>query len=214
MSEDNSSVLSGAMGAILSTEDFVSLANKLAQWRLDPSIKLMESKKSKGRILGFVKGLRFSAQVAYLIRNILSPHSIDVNWGHLIDNNGISCSPECDIIIHQPGYIQKWNGSDRPIMDFKFINCKDALGIVSCKSLTRSVDKEYCKDFNKYKMKNIFLFVECCNEKSIDRLTKQAKEAGYKGFYYLYTIKNDQYIKTDENVYIKFIKKIKALPNT
>ncbi len=211
MSADNSSVLSGAMGKILSTEDFESLANKLAMWRLDPSIKLMESKKSKGRILGFVKGLRLSAQIAYLIRNILSAHSIDVNWGHLIDNNGQSCSPECDIIIHQPGYIQKWNGSDRPIMDFKFINCGDALGIVSCKSLTRSVDKEYCKDFKKYKMKNIFLFVECCNAKSVDRLKKQAKAAGYKGFYYLYTIEKDGYININGNVYINFIKAIQAL---
>ena len=214
MSADNSSVLSGAMGKILSTEDFESLANKLAKWRLDPSIKLMESKKSKGRILCFVKGLRLSAEIAYLIRNIISTGNIEVNWGHLIDDKGESCSPECDIILHQPGQIQRWNGSDRPIMDFKFIERKNALGIVSCKSLTRSIDKEYCKDFQKYKMKNIFLFVECCNAKSVDRLKKQAKAAGYKGFYYLYSIEKGGYINIDDNVYINFIKKIQALSNT
>jgi len=123
MSADKSSVLSGAMGKALSTEDFESLAYKLAKWRLDPSIKLMDSKKAKGRILDFVKGLRLSAQIAYLIRNILSADSLEVNWGHLIDNHGKSCSPECDIIIHRQGQIQKWNGSERPIMDFRFINC-------------------------------------------------------------------------------------------
>lgn len=214
MSSEKSGVLSGPMGKMLSIEDFQSLATKLAEWRSDPFIKLMDSNKSKGRILSFVKGLRLSAQIAYLIRNIISTGNIEVNWGHLVDDKGESCSPECDIILHQPGYIQRWNGSDRPIMDFKFIERKNVLGIVSCKSLTRSIDKEYCKDFQKYKMKNIFLFAECCNSKSVDRLQKQAKDAGYKNFFYLYTFDKNGYFHFDQNVYINFIKAIQALSTT
>ena len=99
-------------------------------------------------------------------------------------------------------------------MDFKFIKCKTAIGIVSCKSLTKSIDKEYCKDFKKYKMTNIFLFAECCNSKSVTRLKEQAKDAGYKGFYYLYTIKDERYLEFDENIYIKFIETMKALTDT
>lgn len=211
MSAGRSSVLSGAVGRPLSTEGFQGLAAELAGWRQDPSITLMDRKRSKGRILGFVKGLRLSARVAYLIRNILSAGDVEVNWGHLIDDRGKSCSPECDIIIHRRGHFQKWNGSEGPIMDFRFIECRNALGIVSCKSLTRSIDKEYCADFKKYRMRDIFLFAECCNPVSLDRLKRQAKEAGHKGFFYLYTLDKNGIIGTDENVYVKFIEAMQAL---
>ena len=213
MSAERSSVLSGSMGKMLSIEGFHSLARKLAEWRGDPSIALMDSKKSKGKILGFVKGLRLSAQIAYLIRNI-SSDGFEVNWGHLIDHKGQSCSPECDIIIHRGGQVQKWNGSEQPIMDFRFIKCENALGIVSCKSLTRSIDKEYCRGFQKYQMKDIFLFAECCKSVSVDRLKEQAKDAGYKGFFYLYTFDKDGYLTFDQNVYMDFIEAIQTLQNT
>ena len=211
MGAERSSILSGSMGKMLSIEKFQGLARTLAEWRKDPTLTLMDSKKSKGRILGFVKGLRLSAQIAYLIRNIMSSGNIEVNWGHLVDERGNSCSPECDIIIHQRGHIQKWNGSDSPIMDFRFIECKNALGIVSCKSLTRSINKEYCIDFQKYKMENIFLFAECCNSVSVDRLKEQTKDAGYKGFFYLYTFDKNGYLNFDQKVYLDFIETIQSL---
>lgn len=211
MTVNNSIDLSGHMSRLLNIEGFQSLVGQLVPWRLDPSVILMDRARDKGRVLGFVKGLRFSAKIAYLTRNILSTDNIEVSWGHLVDNKGKSCSPECDIIIHHPGHLRRWNGSEKPIMDFKFIDCRQALGIVSCKSLTRAIDKKYCETFKKYRLKNIFLFAECCNPKSVDRLTEQAKKAGYKGFYYLYTIDKDQKILTNEEVYMKFIKTIQAL---
>jgi hypothetical protein len=201
--------LDGKIERCLVTEDFVGLSEKLAKWRLDPIIRLMDTNRTKGRILGFIKGLRLSAQIAYLIRTIVSQENVEVNWGHLIDNEGNSCSPECDIIIHRQGHIQKWNGSKNPIMDFRFIKCKNALAVISCKSWTNSVDKKYCKDFLKYNLKNIFLFVECCNPNSIDRLKEQAIAAGYKGFFYLHTIDKRGVIKRDESVYLEFIQTIK-----
>ena len=73
-----------------------------------------------------------------------------VSWGHLVDDNGESCSPECDIIIHRPGYYHRWNGDESPIINFKFIECSEALAVISCKSQTNSVDKGYCKAFAKY----------------------------------------------------------------
>lgn len=198
----------GALEECLKIEKFVGLSSELATWRLNPMISLMEVNKAKGRILGFVKGLRFSARIAYLIRNIVSSEDVEVNWGHLIDNKGKSCSPECDIIIHRNGCIRKWNGEENHIMDFRFIKCEDALAVISCKSKTASIDKEYCEDFRKYELKNIFLFAECCLPKSIDRLKTQAISAGYKGFYYLYAIDKKGNIKCDEKQYLAFIKEM------
>ena len=66
------SVLQGAMGSLLCLEDFYALAEKLYSWRCNPVINTKESNKDKGRILGFVKGLRLSAEIAYIIRSILS----------------------------------------------------------------------------------------------------------------------------------------------
>lgn len=194
----------------LVTEDFVGLSEKLVKWRLDPIVRLMDTNRTKGRILGFVKGLRLSAQIAYLIRTIVSTENVEVNWGHLVDEDLNSCSPECDIIIHRQGHLQQWNGGSRnPIMDFRFIESKNALAIISCKSWTKSIDKEYCKDFRKYNLKNIFLFAEGCNPNSLDRLKKQAITAGYKNFFYLHTIDKNDMIIRDENVYLEFIQAMK-----
>lgn len=201
--------LRGGIGSCLETEEFWGLSEKLIRWRLNPDIRLMDTKRTKGRILGFVKGLRFSTQIAYLIRNIVSSEDVEVNWGHLIDENRNSCSPECDIIVHKKGHIQRWNGTEKPIMDFKFIESKNALAVISCKSQTKSIDKEYCKNFHKYNVKNILLFAECCRPKSIDRLKTQADDAGYKGFFHLYTLDKKDIIDRDDNVYLAFIQAIK-----
>lgn len=201
--------LRGGIGNCLETEEFWGLSEKLIRWRLNPDIRLMDTNRTKGRILGFVKGLRLSTQIVYLIRNIVSSEDVEVNWGHLIDENRNSCSPECDIIVHKKGHMQRWNGTENPIMDFRFIESKQTLAVISCKSQIRSVDKEYCKNFHKYNMKNIFLFAECCRPKAIDRLKTQADDAGYKGFFHLYTLDKKNIIDRDENVYLEFIQAIK-----
>lgn len=205
--------IKGVLDNLLYTEDFDGLTSKLSKWRTNPHIILMDSKKAKGRILGFVKGLRLSSQIAYLVRKILSTDPVDVNWGHLV-HNGSSCSPECDIIIHEPGFIQEWNGNGKPIMDFKFVECNKAIAIVSCKSYLRSIDKDYCKTMKKYGMKKIFLFAECCSEKSVQRLKKQAKEAGYSGLYYLFTLGKDSFVKKYESVHLQFVEDMKNLLKT
>ena len=199
----------GALEECLRIEKFLVLSSELASWRLDPIIREYDRRRAKGRILGFVKGLRFSARIAYLIRDIVSSEDVEVNWGHLVDDKGKACSPECDIIIHRKGYIKKWNGVNDHIMDFRFIKCKNAIAVISCKSYTTSIDKEYCKDFSKYNLKNIFLFSECCLPKSVDRLKAQAISAGYKGFYYLHAIdKKKGVINTDPDGYLEFIKEM------
>ena len=204
--------LEGRMATNLITEDFKGLSNKLWQWRSDTEIQLMDKKRQRGRVLGFVKGLRLSAEIAYLVRTIVSTENLQVSWGHLINERGSSCSPECDIIIHRSGYFQQWNGSSDPIMNFKFIEAKNAIAVISCKSFTADIDKKYCEDFHEYGLKNIFLVAECCRPGSVKRLKRQAKEAGYKGFYYLYTYKeNDFSFGQDENVYIEFFKDIKKV---
>ncbi len=212
MSKIHSSTLKGRMELRLKTEPFFGLMQELAQWRLDPRIRLMDSTKDKGRMLGFVKGLRLSARILYILRTIVSSKNLEVSWGHLVDDSGESCSPECDIIIHKPGHILEWNGTSNPIMHFKFIEAKNAVAVISCKSYAKSVDKNYCEDFKKYKLENIFLMAECCPIKSIENLKKNALESGYKGFYYLYTLDDDtEDIQWDENIYIDFIEAINAL---
>jgi hypothetical protein len=199
----------GQMEIRLRTEDFYGLAGTLMKWRLDPVIKLMNKKGGKGKILGFVQGLRLSAQLTYILRKIVSRYTLEVNWGHLVDENGSSCSPECDVIIHKPAVLQEWNGSNDPVMNFKFIKCSDTVAVISCKSFINSIDATYCRDFVKYNVTDIFLFTECCRAGSIQRLTRQAKSAGYKGFFYLYSTRGSQpFVGQDEHVYIEFIRAI------
>ncbi len=203
----------GIMEKGLLTEEFRALSGTLATWRTNPELSLMDKKRDKGRVLQFVKGLRFSARIAYLIRDILEGKDLHVSWGHLIDETGASCSPECDVIIHNPGWIRKWTtGAKHPIMDFKFIKCTEALAVISCKSLTRSVDEKYCKALRPYKIKNVFLFSECCSPAAVGRLKEKAKAAGYAGFYHLYTIrKGASYFEVNEIGILEFVEKVEAL---
>ena len=206
-------ILNGAFGSLLCTEDFRALYVKLASWRRNPTIKLMVSKKSKGRILDFVKGLRISAQLAYIVRQILSTHpEIEVSWGHLVDSKGASCSPECDIIVHKRGCVQQWNGGQNPIMDFKFINCELALCVISCKSFAKSVDYKYCDRIAEYGVNNVMLFAECCAPGKAVSLKKRAQKAGYSGFYYLYEYDEKSFTdRFDEPACIEFIEAINSL---
>ena len=95
-------------------------------------------------------------------------------------------SPECDIIIHSGGCIQRWNGNANPVMNFTFIESSSAVAIISCKSFTRSIDVEYSGQIRRH-VRDVLIFAECCSPGSVERLKESAKSAGYKGFWYLYT---------------------------
>ena len=100
----------GRLATQLYLQEFHSLQEELSQWRVDPQIQEMERESPGGVILGFVKGLRLSARLIYAIREHLSTFGLEVDWGHLLTEEGDSCSPECDIIIHLPGWERRWNG--------------------------------------------------------------------------------------------------------
>ena len=89
MSKPESKTSKGRMELRLRTEPFLGLTEELVQWRLDPIIRLMETTKDRGRILGFVKGLRLSARILYILRTIVSSQKLEVSWGHLVDDEGI-----------------------------------------------------------------------------------------------------------------------------
>src|SRR4030042_6632898 len=175
----------GRLATHLNLQEFHSLKKELSQWRIDPQIQEMEREKSGGIILGFVKGLRLSARLIYAIREHLSEFELQVDWGHLLTEEGNSCSPECDIIIHLPGYEREWNGHDHKIMDFKFINCRQAIAVISCKSFIRAVDRRYPQRLRPY-VGEVLLFAECCEPNAVNRIKRSAESAGYQGFWYLY----------------------------
>jgi hypothetical protein len=140
-------------------------------------------------ILGFVRGLYLSTRLIYALREKLSRYSLEVDWGHLLDTDSNYVSRECDIIIHKIGQITKWNGNKEAVMDFRFIRSNDAVAVISCKSLMNSIkskDVLYCSDL-KPLVDNVLLFAECCHPTSVDSLKRKAKEAGYAGFWRLYS---------------------------
>ena len=144
------------LATTLKLEQFHGLMHELSEWR---TMGLQDA-----GILGFVKGLRFSARLIYAIRDHLSSSDYEVDWGHLLTSDGDSCSPECDIIIHKRGCVREWNGWKEPVMNFKFIECKDAIAVISCKSMITSIDKKhksYIKALKPY-VDKIFIFAECC----------------------------------------------------
>ena len=94
---------------LLCEQPFRNMYSDFSTWRIDEFIRRLELTGHSGRILPFVRGLRLSAHLIYAIRDILSDSDLEANWGHLLDQKGIYCSPECDVIIHRKGYIRKWN---------------------------------------------------------------------------------------------------------
>ena len=209
-----SKILAGELGRALFLEKIKALAGSLVDWRRNPLIQLMDAQKSKGRVLDFVKGLRISARVAYVVRDMLSTfQDIEVSWGHVVDEKGVSCSPECDIIVHHKGYFTKWNGGDeKPIMDFKFIDCERVIAVISCKSFAKSIDANYPALLSPYGVKNVFLVAECCAPGSRSNLQDKAVKAGYLGFYplYLYDEKKFTHIFDEPNLMV-FIKDLLQL---
>lgn len=177
---------------VLIRQKFQTIKAGLQEYRLDTFIRTLEKQKgkNKGNILPFIRGLRFSALLIYTIREYLQGTGLTASWGHIIDENGVFCSRECDIIVHRDGHIMRWNGDGgiHPVMDFKFIEQTDTLAVISCKSyLEKShIEKEYCDDLKKYVSK-VWLFAECCPPDKVSDIREAAVEIGYKNFWSLYT---------------------------
>jgi len=196
-------------GAVLAIEQLTGLAAELQRIRYHPPLVKRQDGKYEGAILGFVKGLRLSARVIYFLRERLSQTGLQVSWGHLLDSNEQSCSPECDVIIHTAGHVREWNGSKSPVMEFKFIEATSVRAVVSCKSNLNTIDKAYPKALSKYGVKDVFLFAECCHENRFSRLRETAKQAGYRGLWCLYFTKSGEpSFKTDESIYVEFAKEV------
>jgi hypothetical protein len=198
------------IGGRLDLEHYHKIRADLLNWRIDPFIRAMEERKEEGRILAFVRGLHFSAQLIYAIRDLVSETTLEVDWGHLVDESENYCSRECDIIIHKRGHKGRWNGG---IMDFKFIKKEKAVAVISCKSyLTPSkVDKSYVSSITPY-VQRVWLFAECCESKYTESVIRQAKLAGYKNFWYMYKwSRTTTEQEWNENGWRDFAKKLRGL---
>ena len=177
---------------LLIRQKFHVIKAGLQEYRLDKFIRTLERTPgpNKGNILPFIRGLRFSALLIYAIREFLQGTGLTASWGHIIDEDGVFCSRECDIIIHKEGHIMRWNGDGgiHPVMDFKFIEQDQAIAVISCKSyLDKShIEKEYCEDVKKYVAK-VWLFAECCSPDKVSAIREAALEIGYENFWSLYT---------------------------
>jgi len=192
---------------------FRSMTHDFTFWRMDDFIRRLEATKSKGRILPFIRGLRLSAHLIYAIRELLEGTDLTANWGHLLDERGILCSPECDIIIHRKdGQVSRWNGNEKPVMDFRFISMEGSLAVVSCKSRLIKIDKSYAKLMKKF-VKRVWLFAECCGPRSSKSLEESAKKAGYQKFWYLYTWSPKSMPKFNTDGWFNFVSEVKKLKN-
>ena len=207
----------GGIAARLDLEQFDLLCAELGGWRIDPYIQMMEEEKAEGRVLAFVRGLRLSARLIYAIRKQLSATDLKADWGHILDDDGgLKCSPECDVIIHHPGVMRQWNGSSEPVMDFKFVEQKHAVAVISCKSYITSIRqdfKNYCDKVRDY-VKNVWLFAECCRPGAVDRLREKSQEAGYGKFWYLYAWDGKSSIQQNKQGWFDFLESVKALDST
>lgn len=192
---------------------FEELCAALLTTRECPPVVTIQQKngkrKKRGDILDFIKGLRLSARLIYILRERLRDQGVEVNWGHVEDDSQRLCSPECDIIIHDGGVADRWNGrNDHCVMDFLFIKREAVKAIISCKStLTASgIDADFAEVVRKtFKIKNTFLFAETVDHSQYASLKKKAKAAGYKGLWPLYRLApNDQKVKNPQD-YLDFL---------
>jgi hypothetical protein len=202
-------------GQTLSLEALSGLTAELKMLRQYPPVTQRSPGRYEGDILGFVRGLRLSARVLYFLREHLSDTGLDVCWGHLLSENEDSCSPECDIIVHDKGIVRRWNGFENPIMNFTFVRANAARIVISCKSVLTSIDTDYPKSLRKHGVKQVFLFAESCRASQLGALRKKARAAGYAGVWCLYTTGDTQssIFSTDEGMLIEFGQKIIVAAN-
>lgn len=193
-------------------ERYNSLCKKLDLYRTEQ--ELHEARKS---VLAFVTGLRFSALLIYEMRDILKNTNLAVNWGTIIDESGDRCSAECDIIVHKNGSEFAWNGEidvGGSVMDFHFVNKQNVKLIVSCKGFEVSqIDQNMKNDIIKLGdwVENVWLFVEYSKATQLRDLYKDAKDAGYKKFYYLYSKREDGGLVYDESLWCEFARFLRGL---
>jgi len=208
----NTNSSTGHLIQLLYEEQFMQMFQDFSNWRINDFIRQMEKEKKKGRILPFVRGLRLSAHLIYAIREILTGTGLTANWGHLIDESGNFCSCECDVIIHHEGHIRRWNGTEKPIMDFRFIEQRKAVAVISCKSYLRSgdIDSEYSKLMKPF-VRKIWLFAECCGPRSAESIRKKALDFGYEEFWYLYTWSKQTNPEPNRIGWNKFVQEVKNL---
>ncbi len=194
------------------TRELVQLAEELQKYRDYPPLFSTGGGQYKGHILGFVKGLRISAKLIYFARKCLSTEKCNVSWGHIIDPKTEACSPECDVIIHDPGHFDKWNGDEHPIMEFLFVEATRVRGVISCKSQLSEIDEDYPRLLGEFGIKNVFLFAECCSLTNFENLRDKALAAGYCGLWCAYFTEggSDSYT-TDDGHYLEFRETLRSL---
>lgn len=191
-------------GIALVTQELTRLKADLQTLRSAPPLVQRSPGKYEGGILGFVKGLRLSAGVIHFLEQRLSQTDLEVSWGHLLDDKQASCSPECDVIVHSKGSLQKWNGSDNRIMLFKFVEVAQARAVVSCKSQLTTIDRQYPKALKTFGVDKVFLFAECCKSSQFDSLRHKAKEAGYADLCCLYFTGPGGTEEVNEELWVEF----------
>jgi hypothetical protein len=166
-----------------------------------------------GDILPFVKGLRLSARLIYILRDKLQDSDVQVNWGHVQDDRQRLCSPECDIIIHNGGVTDTWNGRNhQSVMDFRFIRRDAVKAIISCKSKCAAIDSDFPKVVKRdFRIKYVFLFAESVQETKFAALKKKAKAAGYAGIWPLYRLDTKGGVIQDPQDYLDFLGKVRSV---
>jgi hypothetical protein len=163
----------------------------------------------------FVKGLILSTNIIEVIDKYL-PHGFHADWGQIIDEkSGNALSNENDIIIYKgpPGC----KTIDNKSMRFVLVDKKQAMIVIQVKSGIESVtedDKKYCKKLLGF-VPEVWFFAECCWAKSASRakdIERKLKKAGYKRFFYFYTMDEERASKTISYYpFVKFIELIKKI---
>jgi len=186
------SLPTGAQARHFKLRKISALARELEDWRSDNEIR--EANIKGVGVFDFVKGLRLAARLTYILKEKLSQYHLDANWGQILDEDGFYLSPECDIIIHREGHFDRWNGEGSDInrvMDFRFVELKRVVAVISCKSYLTSISKKYtnyCQRLKPYlRGRKFWLFAECIPSGKEKTLDKKAKSIGHNRFWYLYT---------------------------
>jgi len=202
-------------GTLLDHEGLAVLHRRLVDFRL---ASLHDDGSQERRMLYFVQGLRFSAELIYVIRALLPSKQVEAHWGHILRGDDILCSPECDIILHRDGKRGRWNGDHKdPVFDFWFVKPEAVSAVISCKSMIRSpsdVDDEFCLSLRGHGVGRIWLFAECCDCTRVDSIAARAKRAGYDRFFHLYTLDSktgtDTPSKTSWDAFAKAVRELEG----